>query len=220
MTFLQLQKEVARRLGLDFANLEYHTLQQIKDAVNEGYECISEASEWYEVSQSISWTTGIYYDLKTLCTKPFLRVLRMFNNATNWWLPVTTVRQMDEQDRRWELAAGGSPEKIFLRGSWWLGTYPHLDSASGTATLKHSAIPDAMSADGDTPGMPATFHKYIADYATYDLLCAEHEFARSMRYWQSYMVGEVLLVDWVQARVRLDRVGGMNSGPEEYQHRG
>jgi len=212
VTFLELQTEVFRRLEEDSSSPDFHTLQKIKDSINEGYEEISEATEWYETNLNISLTTSTYYDLSSLTTRPFLSLSRVFNNQINQWLVTTDYRELDNQFPMWE-ANTGEPTKILMRGAWWLGLYPKAPAASGTIKLYHTGMPAALSADGDTPGFPQEFHPALLDYATYDRLCHDRQFDKAMQYWQAYQQGEQKLAEYVRSRIRMDRVPMMGGRP-------
>lgn len=216
MTFLEMQTEVQRRLE-ESASGVFWTLAQQKTAINDGYEEMSDLCEWNETSQDVSLTTSTYYDLSSVLTLPVLRVTRVFNNQTNRWLHPTDVREMDHTRRQWEDATGAA-ERWWIRGGWWLGLYPKASSATGTVKVFHTAIPTALSADGNTPGFAQEFHLGLVEYACYDLLCQDREPEKALKYWarfdkrdnlvggfQYYVEG---LARYARQRDRYDRVMG------------
>lgn len=217
MTFLEMQTEVDRRLQESGSSPAYWTLAQKKAALNDGYEEISDLTEWNETSQSVSLTTSTYYDLSSILTLPVLRVTRVFNAQTNRWLHPTDVREMDGTRRQWEDATG-APERWWIRGAWWLGLYPKAPTATGTVTVYHTAVPAALSADGDTPSFAQEYHLGLVEYACYDLLCQDREPQKALKYWarndkRGNLVGGFLyhvegLARYARQRDRFDRVMG------------
>jgi hypothetical protein len=204
MTFQEMQLEVFRRLEEDSASPAFVTLQDVKDHLNEGLEELSDATEWYEVSQTVTQSTSTYYDLSTLLSKPFLAVKKIFNTITGWWMVPGDYRELDGSYFRWERDTG-APEKFWIRALWWLGQWPKASAASSGLRIYHSAIPSAMSANSDTPGFPQEFHLGIVDYATYEILALQKEFKKALGYWADYQAHEKALGLWVQSRIQMDR---------------
>lgn len=210
MTFAEQKTEVFRRLNESSSSPTYWTEADVEDALNEGYEEISDASEWYERSASISKLKNrTYYDLQTNLIDTFLAPRRCFNPQTNQWLDPISVRTLDFKTyRQWELNPG-EPQKMFMRGLWWLGTYPKSGADSGTLQLYYTALPTAMSADGDEPAFPQEFHMGLVSYALYELRYQERETGIALKHFAEYQSYESGLRGYVQQRTSLDRSRGM-----------
>lgn len=204
MTFGEQQKEVRRRLNELTAT--FWTDQDIKDALNEGYEEISDASEWFERYANIPMLSGrTYYNLLNILPDTFLSPRRCFNTVTNRWLQPTDTRQQDFQAFvQWETNSG-QPEKYIFRGNWWLGVWPKRSADDGILRFYYSAIPPAMADDSDTPGFLDEFHSGLVDFALSDLLSQDRETNKAMAFWASYKAQETGLAQYVNGRTAFDR---------------
>ena len=91
MNFGELKAEVFRRLEESSSSPVYFTESEVEDALNEGYEEISDASEWTETSIEIALLPGqIYYWIghpSVLALTP----KQAFNNQNSRWLTWTTA---------------------------------------------------------------------------------------------------------------------------------
>ena len=210
MTFAELQTEVTRRLNESSTAAAYWTVQDVKDALNEGYAELSDASEWYERSATISKASQrTYYDLRTNLSDTFLAPRRAFNVETNKWLDPINVRKLDFHTfRQWEINPG-EPQMMFMRGLWWLGLYPRPNASTGTVTFYYTAMPPDLSADGDTPTFPQEYHLGIVLYALYELKSQERESKLAMKYFGEYEIYEKGLTKYVLQRQGLDRSRAM-----------
>lgn len=211
MTFAEQKTEVFRRLNESSSSPTYWTEEDVEDALNDGYAEMSDASEWYERNASINKLKNrTYYDLRTNLSDTFLAPRRCFNPQTNQWLAPISVRTLDFKTyRQWELNPG-EPQKMFMRGLWWLGTYPKSGADSGTLELYYTAMPDAMIDDADEPTFPLEFHLGIVAYALYELKYQERETAAALRYFAEYLTLETGLKSYVERRTSLDRSRGMS----------
>lgn len=215
MQFSEMQTEVFRRMEESSSSPKHYTLAQVKAALNEGYEELSDVTEWNETSFSVSKTAStMYYDLTSAsvytnaATNPVITVKRVFNNETSRWLIPGDYQTRDKTRAQWELSEG-EPQYFWLRGLWWLGLYPRPDATSGTVTVYASVQPTALSANGDTPGFPREFHLALVEYACYDFLCQDNEFEKAERYRLRYMEKQEALRRFVIQRSAKDRVGAL-----------
>lgn len=123
MTLSDIRTEVFRRLDESETSPVYWSLADVDDAINAGYEEISDATEWYELAAQLGTDGSLYYDLTTQLSPRFLRLKHIYNATSNLWLSFTTPRDMDGKYVSWETVSG-EPEKALLRGLWWLGLWP------------------------------------------------------------------------------------------------
>jgi len=208
MTFAEIKTDVTRRLEESAISPKFWTETQIGEAINDGYEELSDATEWSETSQSVNLTTSTYYDLSTALSTVPLTVTRVFNVQTDDWLIPTTIQELDNTWARWEDATG-EPHRFMIRGLWWLGVFPKAPAASGTLVVHFSGLPTALSADGDTPALPREFHLGLVEYAVYDLLCQDGETKKAQKFYEKYLIHEEKLRRYVQGRPSWDRSPSM-----------
>lgn len=203
MTKAELRAEVKRRLA-EVRSPVFWTDQDVDDAVALGYQEMSDASEWYEqwIDLSVLWDRP-YYDVRTVIGENFLSLKPDFDRATNRWLIPSTVRTLDMNDRRWERATD-RPQRIFMRGLFWIGLFPRLQADDTPGQLKQyfTALPPPMVDEWDEPGFPDTFHLTIADFAMTELMAQDGEADVAIKYWNLYLAGEADLVGWVQHRAQ------------------
>ena len=199
MTFAELKAEVSRRLA-EVSGRVFWTDDEIAAAVNAGFMELSDSSEWNEAYLDIDLLNDRpWYDLRFLIGESFLSLKPAFDRQTNRWLLHSAVRQLDAHDRRWERVTG-EPQRILLRGLWWLGLFPRIQSEVGSLKVYHTALPAPLVDDEDEPGFPETFHYAIVDFALTDLWAQDAEAAYALTAWKAYLDGEAGLIAWVENR--------------------
>ncbi len=201
-TFLELQDEVLRRLEEAHDTPIVFNMTELREAINEGYEDVSERTGWFETSETLSISTQ-YTDLRASLAKEWLSITKAYNSGTSRWLGWSHWRQLDQWDFRWSTVTG-SPDKMFLRGVTSLGFYP-VPSAATNIKIFHTAIPARLSANGDIPGFPREFHPALVHYALYDLQSQDGETALAMKHWAEYLRVEKELGMWAADRLFLAR---------------
>jgi hypothetical protein len=206
MQFSELKSEVFRRLNESASSPTFWLEADVEESLNEGYAEISDSAEWYEEYFVIPLLAKLqYYDLRTLLPDTFLAPKRFFNQTTNEWLAPVALRELDfHTTRQWETVTG-EPQRTLPRGMWWLGMWPKAPSDSGKVKFYYSAIPASMTEDADEPGFPQEYHKYLIEYALYDLLAQDGETKKALVHWQTYLEGERLLQASVGSRTATDR---------------
>ncbi len=165
MTFGEMQSIL--RTKLNEASATFWTDQDVKDALNEAYEEIADATEFYERQATIPLLTGrTYYDLTSLLdADTFLSPRRGFNTATNKWFVPTDARAQDTQTYvQWELTQA-APKNYFMRGNWWLGVWPKPnDDVSYKMRMYYTAIPPSFDVLELITFAPQTYVQAITDY--------------------------------------------------------
>jgi hypothetical protein len=208
MNLYDMRTEVRRRLDESTVSADFWTDADIDDAINEGYEEISDATEWYETFAILSlYSNQTYYDLRTYLGETFLTPRRTFNNTTHRWLSACDVRDLDFRTSiQWELNTG-EPEHQMLRGLWWLGLYPKKGDDAGTLKFYFTGIPQPLTSY-DEPGFPHEFQRALVEYALCELLAQAAETKKALAHWAKYQEFEVRFYNYVRNRISLDRVGG------------
>lgn len=213
MQFSEMQTEVFRRLNESSSDPAYWTVDDVKAAINDGYESISDAAEWF--TSWVFWEPDeetTYFDLELLPEYSFIRVSSIYNNLTSRWLVPSSIRELDNSMRpRWENVTG-PPERYFFRSPYKIGIYPKTAEdtlpAASTLTLYFTCLPDRLEQDGDTPKFLQELHFGLIEYALYDLLVQDGETELALDHWNKYLEYEDALTKLVQLRTR-DRVGGL-----------
>lgn len=208
-TFAELKTDVFRRLNESPSAPVYWSEADVEAAINEGYDCLADATEACETSTSITWTAALHQDLWDTCdgttAAELLRPIRIQNDTTGQWLTPISVRELDRRYSRWRTVSG-QPSYCVMRGLRYLDLHPY-PSAAGTATMHYAAWPTALSADDDTPSLPQAFHPALVSYALYDLYAQEGETQKALRYYAEYFDQERRLRDFVASRTARDRLG-------------
>lgn len=211
MNFSEMKTEVFRRINESAGTPVFWSEADVAAALNDGYEELSDSTEWFEKSNTITLSGSTYYNLSSntvLTGNEILTPKRAFNPRTNRWLRWTDWRDLDNHTyRQWETVTG-EPEQILSRGMWWLGTFPK--KSGGTITLWYTAVPQVLLGNSDEPAFPSEFHYALVDYAIYDLLCQEGEGRKAIKFWNRYLQQEVALKQYVQNRLGIDRVSSFH----------
>jgi hypothetical protein len=211
MTKAELRDETKRRLAEAQPSV-FWSDADVDAAVALGYQELSDASEWNELWIDITLLQDRpYYDLRYVIPDTLLSIKPCFDRNTNRWLIPSTVRELDMNDRRWERATD-RPQRIFLRGLYWLGLFPRIQS-DGSKDLKqyYTALPPPLVDEWDEPGFPDTFHMTIVDFAETDLWAQDGETTLATAAWGRYESGEKALIAWVQERSAVPGLHGFSS---------
>lgn len=200
MTFAEMKEETFRRLREVSSAPVFFSEADVEEALNAGYAELSDASEWYEVSQNIDILEDRpYYDLRRVLGAAFLAVGPGFDTQTSQWLLPTVTKQFDAHDRRWERVVG-EPQRLIIKGLWWLGYWPRFGADSGTIKQYYTALPPVLAEDDDEPGFPENFHDGCIEFALADLWAQDAETTRALLAWAQYLETEAALSEWVSER--------------------
>ena len=207
MQFGAMQALVGRRLA-EQTGRTFWSAADIATAINDGYLEVSDATEWQEQYFEIDLLNNRpYYDLRTVIGPSFLAIRPAWNEQTSQWLLPTSVRQFDSHDRRWEMVTG-TPQRILLRGLWWLGYWPRVQADVGTVKQYYVALPTRLIEDTDEPGFPEPFHDACVEYALSDLHAQDGETALAVSWWSQYLATETRLRTWVADRAMVPMLMG------------
>ena len=203
MTLSEMKSSV--RTQLNESGTEFYSDADIAASLQEGLDEMADLTEYFERYANIPVKTGhTYYDLRTVLPDTFLSPRRIWNSTTQRWLRPTDARDLDDHNFvQWELTSG-QPEAYFVRGSWWLGTWPKASSDVGQLRFVYTAIPDDLE-NQESPAFPREFHAGIVDYAVYDLMAQQRETAKAMKYWESFLLHAARLGQHVQKRQQIAR---------------
>jgi len=215
VTKLELREETKRAIREAGCQGVFFADEDIDDAVNAGYMEMSDATEWFEQYLDIDLLKNRpYYDLYSIIGAIFLSVKPAFESQSNRWLFPSTVRALDEGDRRWETSTN-LPQRIFMRGLRWLGLWPKTNAdGNGTYPTKvyYTRLPEFLCADGDEPQFPEPYHMGLAYYAASELLALDGETRLALNAWAEYLEMEGGLGQWVNSRVSRPYAAVMGAG--------
>ena len=208
MTYTQLKAEVRRRLNETSAN--FWADADVNAAINDGYAEMSDVSEWYKRSSTVTLTTNTtYYTPSTLTSTEFLSPVACQNATTKKWLEMVDERWLDENMYpRWE-SISSEPEYMLMRGLFKIGFTPK-PTTSRQLTFYYSSIPSALSSGSDEPGFPQEYHFGIVEYALYDLHCQEGEIDKALDNWKAYLEYENGLVKYSDNPIAIPKVNSFN----------
>jgi hypothetical protein len=201
MTFAEMRAETYRRLEESATGQVFFTDADVDDALNEGYEELSDASEWFEVSLTIDVLhTRPYYDLRTVFPYDVLAPGPAFNETSGRWLEPCEIRDIDRMARQPETTSSQA-QRLLQRSLWWVGYWPILQSETGAVTQYATCVPDRMALDEDVPGFPEAYHRGCVEYALAVLLPAQGMVSEALAAWGRYDAIENALIAWKRGRV-------------------
>src|SRR5262245_34534562 len=171
MTFAELKTETFRRLEESSSSPVFWSEEDVEEALNEAYREVSDETEWNEIWRTVDlYQARPYYDVRRIF--PDVHVLSIgpaYVEDTNRWLIPTVATDLDRGYSRWEQVRA-TPERLLVRGLWWLSYWPYSGSDTGTVKQYATVLPDPLSDDEDEPGFEAVFHTALVDFAVADLL--------------------------------------------------
>ncbi len=205
MNFGEMQTKVRRRLNE--LTTVFYSDDDVKNAINEGYQEMADATEFYEREAMVPMLKKrTYYDLKPILPNTFLSPRRIYNIETNRWLDPTDPRELDYHTYvRWELVEG-APEKYFLRGNWWMGVFPRPTKDSLGLRFYFTAIPPQFVESREEPEFPQEYHEGLISFALSDLLAPERESSKALMHWTSYLKYQNDLQQYVNQRVGIAKL--------------
>ncbi len=149
MTFAEIRTEVLAR-GSDYLNADAAGVTRVKRFVNTAYLEIVDMEHWpFREAKAIGTAPLAVADLGDI------ESVRVTNESN---------RRLDSLERRsndGDLTTTGSPSSYYVTSGTVVTTYP----IGGTLQVSHWKVPAELSADGDTPILPARFHYLIVEGA-------------------------------------------------------
>lgn len=186
---------------------------------NDALDELSERTEFHERYATVKrrkWAT--LTDLRGILPEEAIRVTAVWSPATNRWLEPTTVRELDwNLGRGWErntdLARGW-----FMRGLWWLGTYPRPGDDVSPLRAYFSAMHPHVVDDGSqgqgltaVPAIPPDFEVALQDHMLYQAFAEHREPRRALGHWADFVARVADLKALVERRVARDRTARMGA---------
>lgn len=193
MTRAEIRAEVFRRLRESSSLPVFWQETDINVSMQEGYEEIADATEWYETYQTISILKDRpYYDARTLIRDQFLVLGKAFNVTTDRWLTAVKPGDLDLNDLRWERRAT-EPEYVMVRGLWWIGYWPVKGAAVGKVKQYFIGLPPPLEDDDDEPRFEEEVHYGLVEYVLWDLFAQDGEVDLAWAAWKEYLRYEGML---------------------------
>jgi len=129
------------------------------DLANRGYRQVCWNTQVYKTTATI--TTVASQNLYTLSGTDVIAVYDCIYGTS---LPIYPSSELEQrrQDNLWMFRAAGSPRWFWMQNPNSLYLYPAPVTSGDTVTLYLSRLPADMSAGGDLPAFPVTFHDAIA----------------------------------------------------------
>jgi len=187
MTRAEIRTEVQRRLRESSSLAVFWTEADINASIDDGYEEMSDAAEWYVRHQIVDiLEQQRYYDMRTQLRRGFLAIGPAYNPNTSRWLIQVSPRDLGNGDNRWERRVS-EPEYMVIRGLWFVGYWPFKATAVGKIKQYYAALPPAMVQDTDEPGFADQFHYGLVEYALWDLFAQDGESDLAYAAWKLYI---------------------------------
>lgn len=186
----------------------------IKGFINEGLECLAEATDFYERFVTVPvQPERIWYDLRGFTPETVVSIKSVWSSVRNDWLQPVDIGDLQFQ---WEQSTG-DPTLFFTRGVYWFGVWPPAGtSASGEMRVYFSGIPNRYTVDQSVlHDLPNDHVPALEDYALHEMAFQDGEQQLALRYYQSYLDRENRLSKWVDHRLDggiTNRFGGYTAG--------
>lgn len=148
MTFLELRTELKAR-GFD-----YLSATRLGYLLNRVYLELAEEEDW-------PWLEATATGAPPLAITD-LRTIESVINTTNQ-AKLTPLDRRLITDMDYTLATTGTPSYYYTTGTTTVAVYPANTGVS--LSVRYWKVPTALSADGDTPALPARFHHLLVDGA-------------------------------------------------------
>lgn len=170
----------------------------IRDAINEGLDDLSDVTRFYERHVSVPvGNLRTYYDLRGWLPETALGVTSIWSDVIEDWL--TPVKVSDLRTR-WEQSTGPS-RSFFMRGLFWMGVWPKPEATAGFLRVyfagfaPHFDFPQAVLRD-----FPDDFVPALEEYALYELAAQDGETTRALMHFSDYAARAITLTNFVARR--------------------
>lgn len=205
MTFGEMKQQVFQRLAELDVEDDFFSTQDVEESLNEALIELTDATEWYEVTQTLNMLTDrTYYDLRSALSDRFLSINAVLNNETNRWCEMSVPRLFDSQTaRQWEIARYAS-DHVFMRGLWWLGVFGLPTTDSQSLRVSFAALPPELVLDSDRLDIPTELNLALVEYALYDLLVQDSETGLAMIQWDEFGLEQAKFEAHVGSRTKID----------------
>ena len=210
MTFGEMKAEVFRLLRESSSTPVFWQVEDIAEALNEGYMELSDQTEWYEPFEVVSLLDNQpLYDARTLFPHPFLRAGAAYNQTTSRWLIPTSYGELDRGDRRWQQRVA-EPGYFLVRGLWWLSYWPFQGLNSGAVKQYYRALPPPLVSDSDEPGFHTSHHYALVEWALFDLYAQDAETDLAWSHFKRYLEYELKMTGQTGNRLKIPLKQGWN----------
>lgn len=199
---------------LEDPNYDFFSLDDLVLAYNNALDEVADATEINEQTAMVKRKKGaVYADLRGVLPLNALRVTAVWNPNTLRWLSPTTVEELDSyQGRKWETRKDES-RWWFMRGLYFLGTYPvAADDVSPLRIHFSATFPHVSSSGGIVTGLgsrvelPPDASDCIENHMLYELYAQRKETQKSIWHYEQYLKNEKVLYDLAHNRMRRDKI--------------
>jgi hypothetical protein len=183
-------------------------------AFNNALDEIADATEINELKAMVKRKKGApYADLRGVLGPNALRVTAVWNPNTNRWLEPITVEELDSNHGRFWEGRQDSSRWWFMRGLYYLGTYPTCPDDTSPLRIHYSAtFPHVVENGGlvtgltSKPDLPPDFSDAIENHMLYELFAQRKETQKSLAHYRDYVTHEKMLFDLANNRMRRDKI--------------
>lgn len=202
MQLSDMRARVSQRLAEGIIGPTYYTTAEINAALNEGYRlfCLLTLGLESTASWSVSANTPFTHMLPVTGFSNWIAPLRI-TDSTGRKIRPARLADLESLDSGWRNSPGAPVRYTFL-GADMIGLYKQPASGGTTLSVTFARGGSTLSADGDTPEVPAEYHPRLVDYGVYRCRQGEgaQEFAKAMTYFESFMAGAEHYANYVRAR--------------------
>ena len=199
---------------LEDPEYKFFSVSDLVLSYNNALDEIADATEIHELTAMVPRKKGSpYADLRGILGPNALRVTAVWNPASSRWLAPTSIDELDSlHGRRWERRQDYS-RWWFMRGLFFLGTYPTCENDISPLRIHYSATFPHVKEDGGLvtglstkAELPPDFTDAIENYMLYELLAQRKETQKSLAHYSDYVKHEKVLFELANNRMRRDKI--------------
>lgn len=195
MNFLTLKQRTLRKLNESSSSPQNWSLTEIGDFLNEGYVDLVSGIKLLEASTTLSTVANQYvYSLNSSA----LDITRMYYETADFLIEPITWRELNKIDQWFNERTDMYPTRRMSNiGTQKVFLWPKVvTSETDCITYWYHYIPTDMSAEGDTPAGPKTFHDALMDFAAAIALMrhrAPEAKIRGRKFFEDYLMKKQVL---------------------------
>jgi len=167
------------------ANAVSYPEDWVNQCINIGYREAQELSGNLEGYSSLALTAGTRYVAVPSDFEAVKQLNYVYDGASNSY----PMRPLPYQEFDWTWSGQGRPTHYHIRQSR-IYMVPIPSSSDDTLDLYYYTIPSELSANTDSPSLPASFHHYLGFYAAYCCKLRDRDPQRADNYKREWEAGK------------------------------
>ena len=186
------------------------SVQEVRDAINEGLDDLSMYTSFYETSRVVDLPAGrVYHNVAGALGEDVMYITRAQNRLNSFWMDAESQLSMDGRVySQWESNVG-EPCTFIPIDITWFAVHPTREDDGARIRMFCIAIHPHLTSDEAVPDLPPDMHIALRKFALAELCLLDHEMDLYDAFFTEYAFLREKLAERVRGRFARDRVAGV-----------